>query len=218
MPDFEREHYYPDGVIPAFDAPFYEGSGWQYSTYIPHDVEGVIKRVGGDAAFVKWLDDFFAAGQYNAANEVTTLAPFLYTHAGRPDLTSQRVRTLLDREYGPRLDGLPGNDDAGALSAWLIWASIGLFPNAGEPYYYVTSPVFTESTLKLGRGRRFVVSAPGASETARCVVRARLNGRPLNRGWLRHSELARGGKLELEVSDKPSGWGQSVRPPSLTSR
>jgi predicted alpha-1,2-mannosidase len=133
MPEFDRTHFYPDGATPAFDAPFYEGSGWQYSTYIPHDVEGVIQRVGGDAGFVTWLDDFFAADQYNAANEVSTLAPFLYIHAGRPDVTSRRVRDLLDSKYGTGHDGLPGNDDAGALSAWFIWASIGCFRTPASP-------------------------------------------------------------------------------------
>ena len=218
MPDFDRTHFYPDGVIPAWDAPFYEGSGWQYSTYVPHDVEGLIQRVGGDAAFVKWLNDFFAVGQYNAANEVTTLAPFLYTHAGRPDLASHRVRSLLASEYDTGRDGLPGNDDAGALSAWLIWASIGLFPNAGEPYYYVTAPVFTEATISLGRGRKFVISSPDASPGAAYVTGARLNGHPIDRAWLRHDELAQGGRLELDLSAQPATWGQAHRPPSLTSR
>jgi predicted alpha-1,2-mannosidase len=216
MPHFDRTHFYPDRATPAFDAPFYEGSGWQYSTYIPHDVEGLIQRVGGDAAFVTWLDHFFAADQYIAANEVTTLAPFLYIHAGRPDLTSRRVRDLLNSKYGTGHDGLPGNDDAGALSAWFIWASIGLFPNAGEPYYYLTAPVFTKTTIRLQRGRRFIIEAPGASETTPYITGARLNGRRLDRAWLRHDELARGGRLELDLSNKPGGWGQSERPPSLT--
>ena len=216
MPEFDRTHFYPDGATPAFDAPFYEGSGWQYSTYIPHDVEGVIQRVGGDAGFVTWLDDFFAADQYNAANEVSTLAPFLYIHAGRPDVTSRRVRDLLDSKYGTGHDGLPGNDDAGALSAWFIWASIGLFPNAGEPYYYLTAPVFTKTTIRLEHGRAFIVSAPGASETTPYITGATLNGHRLDRAWLKHDELARGGRLELELSDKPGAWGQIERPPSLT--
>jgi putative alpha-1,2-mannosidase len=89
-------------------------------------------------------------------------------------------------------------------------------PNAGEPYYYLTAPIFTQTTIRLQHGRRFLIQAPGASESLPYIIGARLNGRRLDRAWLKHDELARGGRLELDLSDKPSAWGQTERPPSLT--
>jgi putative alpha-1,2-mannosidase len=127
-------------------APYYEGSAYQYSTYVPHDPAGLIARVGGPEAFVRWLDAFFGEGGgatlrpeglYTQGNEPDLLAPFLYIHAGRPDRTQRRVRELMRREYRAGRAGLPGNDDAGTMSSWYVWNAIGLYPNAGRDFYYV---------------------------------------------------------------------------------
>ena len=210
-------------------APYYEGSGYQYSTYVPHDARGLIERVGGDQAFVRWLDVFFGEAQaagapprpegiYTHGNEPDLLAAFLYIHAGRADRTQAQVRRLMQREYRTGRAGLPGNDDAGTMSSWYVWNAAGLYPNAGQDFYYVGSPLFTRSTIDLGGGRTFTVEAPNASAANKYVQSATLGGRPLDRAYVTHAEISRGGRLLLRMGDKPSPWGSARRPPSLSAK
>lgn len=218
MADFDRTR-----TTVAWNSPFYEGTPWQYSTYVPHDVQGLIDRTHGNAGFVAWLDAFFSGGRnYNPGNEPDMLAPWLYIHAGRADRTQAVVRDLLDKYYKPGRSGLPGNDDAGAMTSWYVWASMGLYPNAGQPYYYIGSPVFTQVRIHVGPGRVFTIHAPAASAANRYIQSARLNGRSLDRAWVKHSELIAGGSLELTLGRSPSAWGSaeppiSVHNPTITS-
>jgi predicted alpha-1,2-mannosidase len=224
---FEAAHFYPDKDYSYWDAPFYEGSGYTYGTYVPHDAQGLINKLGGDESFVTWLDAFFAnpptrdpafkSGLYNHNNEPDFLAAFLYIHAGRPDLTQKRVLHILATEYMTGRGGLPGNDDSGAMSSWYIWGAIGLYPNAGQPYYYIVSSLFPRSTINLGGGRTFIIEAPETSETNLYVQSATLNGQPLDRAWLKHEEIAKGGRLVLRMGPTPSAWGKNNRPPSMSS-
>jgi predicted alpha-1,2-mannosidase len=223
---FEAAHFYPDKDYSYWDAPFYEGSGYIYGTYVPHDAQGLINKLGGDAPFIAWLDAFFANpptrdpafnnALYNHNNEPDFLAAFLYIHAGRPERTQERVRRILATEYMTGRGGLPGNDDSGAMSSWYVWGAIGLYPNAGQPFYYICSPLFGRSTINLGGGRTFVVEAPETSETNLYVQSAALDGRALDRAWLKHEEIARGGRLVLRMGAKPSTWGRGDRPPSMS--
>lgn len=208
----------PFRVFGGWDAPYYEGNALQYTTYVPHDAQTLISRLGGDGQAVAWLDRFFAMDEgrgYEPGNEPNLLAPFLYVHAGRPDRTAEHVRRLMRTAYRAERNGLPGNDDAGTLSAWYVWTAIGLYPNAGQPFYYIAAPVFTRSQIRLADDRIFTVSAPKASPENLYVTRARLSGTPLCRAWLTHDEVARGGTLELEMSAHPNDWGTCARPPSL---
>lgn len=224
---FEAEHFYPDRDYSYWDAPFYEGSGYIYGTYVPHDAQGLINKLGGDELFITWLDAFFAnaptrdpafnKGLYNHNNEPDFLAAFLYIHAGRPDRTQQRVRHILTTEYTTGRGGLPGNDDSGAMSSWYIWASMGLYPNAGQPFYYICSPLFPRSVMNLGGGRIFVIEAQDTSENNLYVQSATLNGQPHNRAWLTHKEIARGGRLVLRMGSTPAVWARDNRPPSMSS-
>lgn len=198
------------------NAPFYEGSPLEWSTFVPHDVQGLITRLGGDQQFVKWLNGVMACC-YDPGNEPDLLAPYLYIHAGRPDLTDAAVRRLLANNYGTGRDGLPGNDDAGTLSAWYVWAAIGLFPNAGQPYYYISAPIFSESRISLGGRRSLTIEAPGASTSNRYVVGAELNGHVLQRSFLTSSEVEHGGTLRLKLASHPNGWGSGPRPFSLSA-
>ena len=218
LENYDCTHEYGDNSTEWWDVPFYEGRPIQYSTYVPHDVQGLIQRVGGDAAFVKWLDAFFDQKLYTQGNEPDILAPWMYIHAGRPDRTADRVRAILAGEYHEGREGLPGNDDAGTISAWYIWGAMGLYPNAGQPYYYIGSPVFTRVSLDLGGGKKFVIEAPGTSDANRYVQSAELNGKKLDRAWLKHEEIAEGGRLVLRMGAAPSQWGRAERPPSVTSR
>ncbi|HEY6869623.1 MAG TPA: GH92 family glycosyl hydrolase, partial [Novosphingobium sp.] len=206
LENFTCEYLYPDKSQPWWEHPFYEGSSRQYSTYVPHDVPGLIARTGGPAGFVAWLDTLFDTGQYEQGNEPDILAPWLYIDAGRPDRTADRVRTILASRYHRARDGLPGNDDAGAMSSWYVWSSIGLYPVAGTVKYYIGSPLFTRSVIHLARGRSFTVAAPQTSDRNRYVVAARLNGKPLGRATLTHAEIAQGGLLELDMAAVPNAW------------
>jgi predicted alpha-1,2-mannosidase len=213
MAHFDCDHAYPDNRTAWWDAPFYEGSSAQYSTYVPHDVGGLIAATGGETRFMAWLDRLFDGGGYNHSNEPDFLAPYLYIHAGRPDRTAERVRAILAKDYHPTLGGLPGNDDAGAMSSWYVWSAVGLFPNAGQPFYYIASPVFTRTTIKLEGGRSFTINAPRASAANLYVVAARLNGKPIDRAWLTHEEIVRGGVLDLDMAARPAGWATHFTTP-----
>ena len=206
-------------------APYYEGSGYQYSTFVPQDVQGLINKLGGDEKFVAWLDKFFdkaeaarvdVDGLYTQGNEPDILAPYLYIHAGRPDRTEEQVRNLLATEYREGRAGLPGNDDAGTMSSWYVWGAIGLYPSAGQPFYYIGSPLFRRTRINVGQNQRFIIEAVGTSATNKYVQSATLNGRPLTRAWLRHTEIIAGGKLILKMGDRPSRWASTQRPPSIS--
>ncbi len=225
---FAASHFYPDKDFSYWDAPFYEGSGYIYGTYVPHDAQGLINKLGGDERFVAWLDAFFdnpptrepgfRQGLYNHNNEPNFLAPFLYIHAGRPERTQERVRRILAAEYTTGRAGLPGNDDSGAMSSWYVWAAVGLYPNAGQPFYYICSPLFERSTIDLGSGRAFVIEAQNVSASNLYVQSATLDGRTLERAWLKHEEVAKGGRLVLQMGPKPSAWGGGERPPSVSGQ
>lgn len=190
-------------------------------------MQGLINRLGSDEHFTAWLDKFFDNpptrdpafnnGLYNHNNEPDFLAAFLYMHAGRPDRTQERVRRILNTEYTTGRGGLPGNDDSGAMSSWYVWGAIGLYPNAGQPFYYVSSPLFQRSTIELGGGRTFIIEAPETSDGNAYIQSATLHGRPLDRAWLKHEEIAQGGRLVLRLGPKPSQWGRENRPPSVSS-
>ena len=188
----------------------------------PARCEGIISKLGGDQEFVKWLDVFFgdektdeplrSEGLYTHVNEPDILPAFLYIHSGRPDKTQARVRRLMQSEYRTGRAGLPGNDDSGTMSSWYVWNAIGLYPNAGQDFYYVGSPVFTHVAINLGRNRTLLVEANSSSTTNKYVRAAVFNGKSLDRAYLTHAEISGGGKLVLEMSDKPSSWGNTNRP------
>ncbi len=196
---------------------FYEGTAWQYSTFVPHEPQGLINRLGGNAEFLRWLDEFFDGGHYNPGNEPDILAPYLYIHAGRPDRTAERVRDLLGKYYGTDRNWLPGDDDSGTMSAWYVWGAIGLYPNTGQDFYYITSPLFESSVIHLSPGKAFRIEAPGTSAGAKYIRSATLNGKPLHRAFLRHSDIARGGTLALEMGTEAAGWAASQLPPSVST-
>jgi predicted alpha-1,2-mannosidase len=217
LENFNPETVYPDtSTAEWWDVPFYEGSALQYSTFVPHEVRGLIERLGGDEAFTRWLDDLFDRKLYDPTNEEDLLAPYLYIHAGRPDRTADRVRALLKDAYNESRGGLPGNDDSGTMSSWYVWGAIGLFPNAGQAFYYIGSPVFRRVSIDLGSGRNFIIDAPESSEANRYVQRAELNGKPLNRAWLTHAEIVSGGRLLLQMGPGRSKWGAAERAPSVS--
>ncbi len=206
LENFTCAYLYPDMSMPWWEAPFYEGNSLQYSTYVPQDTPGLIAATGGRQRFVAWLDRLFDSGNYNQGNEPDLLAPYMYIDAGRPDRTAERVRRIMAHEYSTTRTGLPGNDDAGTMSSWYVWSSIGLYPLAGQPVYYIGSPVFTRTVIHLENGKAFTVSAPNTSPANLYVTGARLNGRPLDQAVLSHAQLMSGGVLELDMGPVPGKW------------
>ena len=127
--------------LPWWDTFFYEALSAEYSLSIPHDVPGLIALCGGDSAFRQRLDVFFANDHYNVGNEPSFLTPYLYHYIGRPDLSARRVSDIVNQNFSDAPDGLPGNDDSGAMSAWLIWAMLGKYPVAGQNKWLEIPPV-----------------------------------------------------------------------------
>jgi predicted alpha-1,2-mannosidase len=194
---------------------FYEGNSWTYSTYVPQDVASLIAKSGGPAIFVSRLDAFFdVPGRYDVGNEPGFLTPYLYNWAGRPDTTAEHVRSIIARNYHAGPDGLPGNDDSGAMSSWYIFGQIGIFPNAGQDVYLIGSPAYPQTMLHLAGGKDFVIEARNLSLENIYVIAATLNGKPIDRAWLRHREIAAGGRLLLTMSNTPAHWAERNLPPS----
>jgi len=191
---------------------FCESSAYTYTWFVPHDVPGLIEAMGGREAFVTKLDGYFDGGHFDPSNEPGFHTPYLYAHAGRPDKTQARVRQVLATAYSDAPDGLPGNDDAGATSAWYAFSALGLYPvTPGDPIYTIGSPLFDRATLRLdpeGR-RRFVIEAPGNGPDAVYVQSAELNGASLDTPFLTHAQVLAGGTLVLQMGPTPSDWGRT---------
>jgi len=207
---------------PAAEQPWItEGTPWQYTFFVPHDVAGLIAALGGREAFVARLDRLFGEGRYWHGNEPSHHIAYLYDHAGAPWRTQEEVRRVLASEYGLGPAGLKGNDDTGQMSAWYAFSATGLYPVApGSPHYEIGSPVFEEARIDVGGGRTFTVRAPGASASNLYVQSATLDGRPLDRPWIAHADVVRGATLELRMGPRPNReWGARPEdaPPSLSS-
>ncbi|MDT3388253.1 MAG: GH92 family glycosyl hydrolase [Bacteroidota bacterium] len=134
--------------IPWWNTFFYEALSAEYSLSIPHDILGLIQLCGGDSAFCQRLDTFFENGHYNVGNEPSFLTPYLYHYIGRPDLSADRVAKIVNNNFSDAPNGLPGNDDSGAMSAWLLWAMQGRYPVAGQNKWLEIPPVRIDSIAK----------------------------------------------------------------------
>lgn len=224
------------------DSTYYEGSRYNYSFRLQHDMAGRIALAGGDEGFLGLLDAFFGVGaepvrQPGVAPSVDELAagyglgrfeglnnepdmdaPWAYHYAGRPDRTAEIVHAAVLQQFGTGRGGLPGNDDSGGLSSWYVWASLGLFPVAGQNLMLVNAPSFRGATLRLPGGD-FDIRTEGFVEPRRdgppqFVQSATLDGELLERTWLRGDEFHGGGELVLRLGPEPSAWGRDLRPPS----
>jgi predicted alpha-1,2-mannosidase len=201
--------------IPTQWQPFYaEGDAWQYTWYVPHDLPGLGDALGGRDATIAKLEQFFThAGckpptlgllpqpYYWAGNETDILTPWIFAALDDWTRTARWTRWVMATKYGDGPDGLPGNDDSGAMSSWFVFAASGLYPLAGEDYYFLGSPIFTRVTMHLAGGD-FVVDAPAASDAARFVTSATLGGMKVDRPRVWHASLA-GATLSLTMSTTP---------------
>jgi putative alpha-1,2-mannosidase len=180
---------------------------------VPQDVPGLRAAFGSDAAFVAALDEFFTEAQagfmfeaptryYYGGNEPDLQAPFLFTAAGRPDLSQKWARWALQNFYRTDSDGLAGNDDGGTISAWYVFTALGLYPWPCFPGYRVVAPSIDHAVLHLAGGD-LEIRAAGAGSGKGYVVAATFNGKPVQDWWIDHADLAKGGVLELTMGDAP---------------
>jgi predicted alpha-1,2-mannosidase len=204
---------------------FDEADAWQ-SVWGPwYDFDGLAGLFGGNAGFVTKLESFFEQGEqdyeaidytnplsvgavrkyYWGGNEPDMHSPYLFAMAGRPDLTQKWVRWVEENVYGPGADGIPGNDDAGTMSAWLVFSALGFYPIPATDRYVVGAPMFPQASLQVGGGT-FTVSAPTVSETNLYVQSVTLNGAPLATPYLHHADLMAGGSLVFVMGPSPSTW------------
>jgi putative alpha-1,2-mannosidase len=227
------------------DSTYYEGGRWNYSFRLLHDMAARIRLAGGDEAFVQLLDQFFGFGAPAVTqpgvqpaiaemargsalnrfeglnNEPDMEAPWAYQFAGRPARTADVVHAVVHNQFGTGRGGLPGNDDSGGLSSWYVWATLGLFPLAGQSLFLVNAPAWRESRIGVGESEMtietlgFVEPDPGGP--AQYVQSVHLDGALLERTWLTGRELHRGGHLLIELGPHPGRWGTAIRPPSVST-
>jgi len=197
---------------PAFEAkswegPFYEGTSWIYSYFVPHNIEKLISLMGGKEKFVERLDFALKNNLINYGNEPSFLALRLFNHIGRPDLTSYWVHYALKKNFD--LTGCFGNEDSGAMSSWYIFSALGFFPNAGQDIYYLNAPLYPKAVITLGNGKKLTILAVNASEKNIYIKSCKINGKTWKNSIFRHQNIANGGTIELVLSDKPTEWGKN---------
>ncbi len=226
------------------DSPGYvEGNAWQYTFFVPHDIQGLINLMGREElnqrlneGFEKSEKSHFNAtgdkrGDYyvNHGNQPDMQLPYLFNYSGKPWLTQKWVREIMDKYYGnDPYNAWPGDEDEGQMGAWFVMSAMGLFETNGgasvNPFYEIGSPLFKKITIHLDSayysGKTFVIEARHASDKNCYIQSARLNGEKLTKPWFYHSELVKGGKLTLIMGDKPNmRWGSDPEdaPPSMTA-
>jgi predicted alpha-1,2-mannosidase len=217
-----------EGDWMAFSGPaernaYTEGNAAQYTWMVPQDVAGLIEALGGRKAAVARLDSLFAdvnggldQPHFYMGNEPQFAVPWAYVWAGAPSRTQSVVRRIVEGAFGTDPGGLPGNDDLGATSSWLVWALLGMYPAVpGQDVLVLQTPTFPHVTIDVPGRAPVTVSAPGAPGDA-YVASASWGGRPLDRAWVRFSTLARGGELAFVTSPSPTSWGSDpgASPPS----
>jgi predicted alpha-1,2-mannosidase len=168
--------------------------------------------MGGKENYVSKLDSLFDQDQYWHGNEPGHQTAYMYAYGGAPWKTQQRVKKIIDEEYGIGPGGLSGNEDAGQMSAWLIFSMTGFYPVCpGTPYYIIGAPTFDETIIHLENGNQFIVNANNLSETNFYIQTATLDGAPFDRAWLNHEEIVKGGALVFEMGPTPNkSWGASL--------
>lgn len=192
--------YPPKQYGGSWKGPFYEGSVWTYSFFAPHDIDRLIELMGGKAAFAERLNAGHEKDLIDYTNEPSFLATRLFIHAGRHDLTSYWVHQVMKNKYD--LTGYPQNDDTGAMASWYVFSSMGLFPNAGQDYYYLNAPLYRKSVIHLSNGKTLTIQADSASAENVYMSSFKLNGKILDKPILSHKDIANGGVIEIGVTNQ----------------
>jgi predicted alpha-1,2-mannosidase len=215
-----------------------ENNGYTYTWDVAQDFAGLFTLMGGihqadtnlDQLFreplgrskyefqAKFPDSTSMVGQFSMGNEPSFVIPYIYNRLGAPWKTQKRVRMLLESFFTDTLQGIPGDEDGGGMSAFVVFSMLGFYPvTPGLPIYDIGSPVFDKATIHLKNGDDFVILAHNTSRDNKYVQNVRLNGSPLDQIWFRHAEIANGATLELTMGDTPNlvlGSAPASFPPS----
>lgn len=204
---------------------FDENNGYTYTWDVPHDFAGLATLMGGNAQAQANLDQLFREplgrskyefqakfpdstsmiGQFSMGNEPSFAIPYVYNRLGAPWKTQKRIRMLLESFFPDTLQGIPGDEDGGGMSAFVVFSMMGFYPvTPGLPVYDVGSPIFEKTTIHLENGKDFVINARNTSHENKYVQRIQLNGHALDQVWFRHADIAEGGTLDLTMSDEPN--------------
>ena len=202
-----------------------ENNAYTYTWQVQHDVPGLIRLMGGRASFEQNLDQLFRedldrskyqfwakfpdatglVGQYSMGNEPSFHIPYLYNFTDSPWKTQRTIRLLLDVWYKDNIFGIPGDEDGGGMSAFVVFSSMGFYPiTPGIPWYTIGSPVFEEVTIDLPNGKKFTVTAPEASPVNKYIQSAEFNGKIMELPWFSHEDLTAGGTLNLVMGPRPN--------------
>ena len=195
----------PDDGADFSNAPgFHEGSAWNYTFYVPHDVLGLAKLMGGKQKFVNKLQMVFDKNLYDPANEPDIAYPYLFSYfKGEEWRTQKEVTRLLDKYYTDKPSGIPGNDDTGTMSAWAVFSMMGIYPDCpGSPYYTITSPVFDKVTLHLDKryypDGDITITADRSNATGKYIKSVSLGGKKLNSFRISHKDLIKNKNLIMK--------------------
>jgi len=224
----------------AGEAYFAECNSWIYTWSVQHDVQGLMNLMGGKENFIKKLNQLFVEqydvdkpaflgqfpdmsgliGMYCQGNEPAFHIPYLYDYAGEPWMTQRRVREIMNLWYNNGPFGLSGDDDGGAMSSWYVFSAMGFYPvTPGLPNYEIGSPIFNKVTINVGGGNTFVIEAKNVSEKNKYIQSAMLDDKPLNKPWIKHSDIIKGGTLIFMMGSRPNmSWGSDPKdaPPSMS--
>lgn len=196
--------FQPTEARKGYNTDFYEGTCWQYSYVIPHDVPGMIAAMGGKAKFIERLQFALKNDLIDFGNEPSFMTIWLFDHVQRPYLASywaDKLRGLFTK------DGPPGDDDSGAMGSLFVFLNAGFFPFAGTDAYYLHGPRGPRFAFHAKGGKTFTVTAENAGGRNLYVQSATLNGKPLDAPVIHHADIVAGGTLAFVMGDKPSAWG-----------
>lgn len=215
-----------------------ENNGWVYRWDVQHNIADLIYLMGGREKFIQNLDqtfreplgrskyEFYAKlpdhtgniGQFSMANEPSLHIPYLYNYAGQPWKTQKRIHVLMDQWFRNDLMGIPGDEDGGGMTAFVVFSQMGFYPvTPGSPTYNIGSPFFEKTTMKLDNGKEFQIIAKNYSAENKYIQSAKLNGKVWNKPWFNHNDIKNGATLELIMGDKANMlWGSDPQdaPPS----
>ena len=206
-----------------------ENNAWIYRWDVQHNIPDLIDLMGGNEAFVSHLDAMFTeplgrskyafyaqlpdhtgnVGQFSMANEPSLHVPYLYNYAGQPWKTQKRLRKLLQEWFRNDLMGVPGDEDGGGMTSFVVFSSMGFYPfTPGQPIYTIGSPIFEHVVVDLGNGKAFEIEAHHASTENKYIQSATLDGEMLDTPWISHDAIMNGGKLVFEMGPKANkSWG-----------
>jgi len=234
----DKEGNWIEGVDPRYmDRAYYtENNAYTFQWDVKHDLEGLFELMGGRAAAEKNLDDLFRiqldmpkfdffkilpdatgmVGQFAMGNEPSFHIPYIYNYLGAPYKTQKRIHQLIDCLFSDTVSGIPGDEDGGGMSSFVVFSMMGFFPvTPGVPVYAIGSPFFEEIVISLPDNKKFTIRVRNYSQDNKYIQSARLNGKTLNRSWFTHKELMAGGVLELTMDRRPNKeWGRENLPPS----